>query len=960
MRTSSRAESDPNESKLRKLSQDVWKLIHTDVRLALQRAREYLELAEQGGDESRKSSAMHAVGCCFMALGKMASAERWLARAAEHARGHDLLNAAAHAAITRIQALHSLGRTRDALDEARKLRQEESARNNALGTARALQVEANVYSRLHQSSRALPLLEQAKQLLQDKSEAEEQYATLEVNRANVLTVLGHAEEAQRAYEFAKSWSQSHEKPRLLCNATYNEACLHVMSGAWQKAYDLFEGVRPLFQEIGDQRGVVMVDLDEAELLLRLGLHDDVEQLASRAIDQARELKLAYAEGQALLVRGSARFQRSDREGAVEDYETAGERFRKSESLAWHALVQVALGFLHLAGGDANTALAHAQSARLQRQSTPLVTVQVRELEAQAALELGELDHALHASRAAARALTKAPAPWLREIVWCSRGRIHVRRGRYGEARRSFERAAQSVELSQGFVLSEPLGFSFLRGRLHVYDELVDLYLNQPPGNQRTIDNVEAAFDAVNRSRGAGVRSLGHRSIQGASSDPVSTPDTEHTIGALAVRLQSLYARLTPGQEGRTHLTAAHRQELQQSMQQREDELLQRLRQSPRHRTMFPPSSSASVQWASKQVGARGILIEYFAVKGQLGAFVLTRGKLRVFPGLVDLRFLEKTVRKLQFQLDRGVLATAARTSEPVSNPGIDRCRAIVDQLLAHLASIVLEPILTRHTCVRETSEDDIPLFVVPHGCLQAVPFSALPLPWLDEAAGADEQNPTLLDLGDLAILPGRELLAQGPSPVPTRSGRVLAFGTPRAELPEIERELDALAQHLPDTVIHRGPDATLQNFRSLAPVADVLHLACHATFRSDNPFYSSLELSDGWLPAWELTRLNIPARLTVLSACESGRFHTTAGDDAIGIARAFFAAGSQNLLVSHGRVRDEVAAFRSAQFYQAFASDLKIRTAHRRAMIEVRARYPDPWDWGSSVLLGRGEETLAP
>src|SRR5262249_22043073 len=42
-----------------------------------------------------------------------------------------------------------------------------------------------------------------------------------------------------------------------------------------------------------------------------------------------------------------------------------------------------------------------------------------------------------------------------------------------------------------------------------------------------------------------------------------------------------------------------------------------------------------------------------------------------------------------------------------------------------------------------------------------------------------------------------------------------------------------------------------------SPRADVLHLACHAQFRPDNPFFSSLRLGDGWLTVREAYGLKL-------------------------------------------------------------------------------------------------------
>ena len=51
--------------------------------------------------------------------------------------------------------------------------------------------------------------------------------------------------------------------------------------------------------------------------------------------------------------------------------------------------------------------------------------------------------------------------------------------------------------------------------------------------------------------------------------------------------------------------------------------------------------------------------------------------------------------------------------------------------------------------------------------------------------------------------------------------------------------------------------------------ADVIHLACHAQFRSDNPMFSALHLADGALTVEAAEALSLKACTVVLSACET-------------------------------------------------------------------------------------------
>jgi CHAT domain-containing protein len=86
---------------------------------------------------------------------------------------------------------------------------------------------------------------------------------------------------------------------------------------------------------------------------------------------------------------------------------------------------------------------------------------------------------------------------------------------------------------------------------------------------------------------------------------------------------------------------------------------------------------------------------------------------------------------------------------------------------------------------------------------------------------------------------------------------------------------------------------------------DVIHLACHAQFRSDSPLFSSLSLGDGWLSVRDAYGLKTDCGLVTLSGCETGVNAVAPGDELMGLARGFFAAGSPTVMLSLWTIDDE-------------------------------------------------------
>jgi CHAT domain-containing protein len=130
-------------------------------------------------------------------------------------------------------------------------------------------------------------------------------------------------------------------------------------------------------------------------------------------------------------------------------------------------------------------------------------------------------------------------------------------------------------------------------------------------------------------------------------------------------------------------------------------------------------------------------------------------------------------------------------------------------------------------------------------------------------------------------------------------------------------EIEVAARHFSSHWLYQGEAASLAALRTAAQQADILHLATHGLFRPDNPFCSVLKLADGWADVRTLYELPLTAQLVVLSACESGAVAVRGGDEVIGLARGFLAAGARSLLVSLWNVHDASAASLMDELYGA-------------------------------------------
>ncbi|MEV6692018.1 CHAT domain-containing protein [Micromonospora sp. NPDC051196] len=261
---------------------------------------------------------------------------------------------------------------------------------------------------------------------------------------------------------------------------------------------------------------------------------------------------------------------------------------------------------------------------------------------------------------------------------------------------------------------------------------------------------------------------------------------------------------------------------------------------------------------AERLGSR-VLVELFAHGDRLGAVLVRDGRV----GLHDLGPLAEATRLARwhrFGLRRLIVtgdSTAARAGAEHAAAALDR--QLFDPLRRRLA--------------------DRPLVIVPVGALHAVAWAGLPTcagravtvaPSATAWLGAEQQRGWT----------GTPVLASGP------------------RLPAGAVEVRRLAQVLPTARLLTGAEATADALTTALDGATMVHIAAHGMFRADNPQFSTLELADGPLFAYEWERIARPPGCVVLSACESGLTGVRPGDEIMGFAAVLLALGTRCLVAT--------------------------------------------------------------
>jgi len=352
-----------------------------------------------------------------------------------------------------------------------------------------------------------------------------------------------------------------------------------------------------------------------------------------------------------------------------------------------------------------------------------------------------------------------------------------------------------------------------------------------------------------------------------------------------------------------------------------------------HELSLPPSVEQQVVTVAEvqaQLPPGALLLEYFTIG------VLPRGEqlINQIPAeRTELRAqLAFPPQVLLFAIDRSRLLVQRLTINPnLLRPQLgDRFpgrHLLHGRLPQHLYHQLIAP--AAHLLVGCAT-----LYVIPHGPLHYVPFSALcsaPGEYLLHTEG-----PALAQAPSATILL-RNCLGRHTG----HSGGMLALGYNDPEGPQPLRFAEAEAQLIAnalDGTAWIDPEPKRERLAALPAHTRWLHIAGHARFEPDDPLGSALRLGrgDDLSARTIMSDLRLMVELVSLSSCTSGVSHVVPGDELLGLQRALLYAGAPTVVCTRWEAYDLVALLVMSHFYAGLSQGLKPGQALRDAQIAVR------------------------
>ena len=882
--------------------------------------------AEQADEIAALADWTAAISCATR--GQMAQAIERLDRAAAAFRQAGQPDPAAQTQVPKIMALSMLGRHDDAARCAEATQRELVALGN-LGAASKVSLNlGGLHLRRDHYAQAAHHYREAAVLFARIGDHEHSILA-DIGVADALTALGNFDEARLTYARARMRASNRHLAVRVALADESTALLDLAQGRYRAALAGLEAARHAYETLALPQPLAIAEKQLADAYLELRLLPEALALFDAAVAKFGGLDSPDEQAWALAQRGRTEALLGQ-PGADASLAQAAALFAAQGNHVGRATLALARGELALSLGEAGAALQWAGQAvagfAAAGQTDGGSRAEV--LCAQALLALGR--HA-EASRAFDAALQRARSlQQLSVQVRCLTGQGMVAQvlNDPGAAASAFDAAIELFEDQRRALPDDDLRSAFITEHLRPYQERLRIALTAASmAATAGPDACAAALLHLDRFR---ARALDERLSEGHGAD------ADAHLQALRERLDWLYRRTQRLQEEGASSAALNHERLQT-----EHELLERAR---RQRLAAPQRPSRGVTHGVTDGGTRGAddldiaalqaalqdgdtLVEYGVLDDELFACVVTRDKVALVRHLAPWSSVLAAAQSARFQLE-----TLRHGSAPVQR---------------HLATLVARTqarMLALHGLVWAPLAGDLAacrrVIVVPHAQLGVLPFAAL----------TDGCTP-LGERFELALAPSARLALRGLLRPAVPARRVLALGE-SSRLAHTAREAEFVAGLFGAGTAIVGEQATLTVLRAHAPAADVLHLACHAEFRSDNPRFSALHLHAGALTVEAAESLALKPCTVVLSACETGLNAASAGDEMVGLVRAFMVAGAARVVASLWPVEDEITLRFMAQFYAALVRGEGAAGALQLAQMAIRRAHPHPYCWAAFVLYG--------
>ncbi|MFN8207537.1 MAG: CHAT domain-containing protein [Bacteroidales bacterium] len=511
-------------------------------------------------------------------------------------------------------------------------------------------------------------------------------------------------------------------------------------------------------------------------------------------------------------------------------------------------------------------------------------------------------------------------PDLNWMIYYLQGRYFENTGEKDRAAEAYRKSIEEIENFRSRFSTDELKSSYMNNKMEVYDRLIRLLMEQG-------DKLEALRYAERGKARAFLDLLGNKKVGLKNNKPSPLIEKEQALSSQILLLKKQYNKSLFDDESVEENRASRAvigEELTRAQEQYTQLLLEIKLNDPAYHSLVSvePANIESIQ---ETIDNSEVLLEYWTGAGNTTLWLIRKNDVQAIT-------LPKTATEVNRYVEnyRDAIQSISLTTTSLAKRGFE-------WLLKPVA-----PLIKKNEVIG----------IIPHGALHLLPFQAL----------MNEDGKYLAETNILFYAPSASVYYENKKKAPVKGDNLLAMGLGKINigifpgLPGTQREVEGISNIWPGIKIAMEKESTEGLLKASASGYQYLHLATHGYFNENQPTYSFLlfsptEEEDGQLTVNEVFGLSLNTRIVTMSACQTGLGKINAGDELVGLSRAFLYAGSRSVLASLWNVADESTAVLMTDFYtylRSFNQQEALTMAERQLM----KRWPAPYYWAPFQIIG--------
>jgi tetratricopeptide (TPR) repeat protein len=666
------------------------------------------------------------------------------------------------------------------------------------------------------------------------------------NLGAVLSLMGQHEAAEGHLRESIGTAERLSLPTVAGAAAANLGFVLTLRGELPDAIAAFERAETHYRASNAESDLPRLHADHAQALADSGLVADADGLIGLAIDMYRQQGQLTELAGVLLTAAEIRLAQRDLDAAIAAAADARDRFVGQGRASWAALA-TALELQARARQDRDPGLIEQLdqiAVELSRHGLPSESTRCR-------LVAAQLRTAGSAARSAVdadlRAAVEHGRPADRILLAYVDALSALNVGDRGSARRAITRGLDVATSNQA-------AFGSIETRAHA---AIHGYALTELGARLAVDD--------GRPRELLLRIEATRLM--SSRLPEVRPPADPELAAMLTNLRGLTATIADPASGDDQRHDAERDRI-------------RVERDIRRRSRTVRGDSARIGVRDELGAALAMLddrqlVAHAALDGRLHAVSVVGRRARLHD-LGSIEGVREMLDEIAFSLNR-----LNRVQ------GSDASRLAAAEMLFEVAAELAELLLPA-----DVADAMNPLVIVPTALLHDVPWALLP----PLAGRPVSVNPSVSAWARSERT--RQERSAGRDGLRT-VGFVAGPGLEYADL-----EVASLAALYSGPRVATGADATVASCVDLLGSADLVHIACHGSFRTDNPMFSALHLADGPLIVHDLERLDRLPETVILPACSVATSKVLQGGSLLGLATALTTLGACSVIAPLTPVND--------------------------------------------------------